>query len=310
MNLERTNAATGETAAGGASDAVRHRPRQLPRWPLDAFDSFVVVFALPAIAQEFGTDIKAVALTITVTLAFRPVGAFIFGLMADRSGRRLPLMIDLVFHSVIEVLSGFAPCYTSFPILRALFGIGMGHRRVAGHGKSTRAVARCVVRPAGGRLRRRLFARRMLLLLRLPHLGLAADVLDRRLARSARLFIRLGVKESAVWEKTRHESWRHLRRAILAQWRLFLYLTALMTMMIFLSHGTQDMYPTFLKLERGFEPKEVAKNVRRTHLLRQRHGSHGSHHVHHRRDRGGARARAPQRPLRRLRRVAASRLAI
>src|ERR1041384_1120887 len=85
-------------------------------WTLDAFDFFVVVFTLSAIAKDFGTGIAAIALTITVTLAFRPVGAFIFGLMADRYGRRLPLMIDLVFYSVIEVLSGLAPNYTSFLI--------------------------------------------------------------------------------------------------------------------------------------------------------------------------------------------------
>src|SRR5205823_1044863 len=79
-----------------------------------------------AIAKDFHTGIPAVAATIAVTLAFRPVGALIFGLMADRYGRRLPLMIDLVFYSIIEVLSGLAPNYTTFIVLRALFGIGMG----------------------------------------------------------------------------------------------------------------------------------------------------------------------------------------
>ena len=95
-------------------------------WALDAFDFFLVVFALTAIAQEFHTSDAAVALSITLTLAFRPVGALLFGLLADRYGRRLPLMIDLVFYSIIEVLSGFAPSYRSFLVLRALFGIGMG----------------------------------------------------------------------------------------------------------------------------------------------------------------------------------------
>ena len=95
-------------------------------WTLDAFDFFLVVFALTAIAKEFHKTDAELALTITVTLAFRPVGAFIFGLMADRYGRRIPLMIDLVFFSIVEVLSGFAPNYTVFLILRALFGIGMG----------------------------------------------------------------------------------------------------------------------------------------------------------------------------------------
>ncbi|HMG00016.1 MAG TPA: MFS transporter, partial [Gemmatimonadaceae bacterium] len=95
-------------------------------WTLDAFDFFLVVFALTAIAKEFHKSDAEIALTITVTLAFRPVGAFIFGLMADRYGRKLPLMIDLVFFSIVEVLTGFAPNYVTFFILRALFGVGMG----------------------------------------------------------------------------------------------------------------------------------------------------------------------------------------
>src|SRR5439155_215917 len=89
-------------------------------WTLDAFDFFLVVFTLTAIAQEFHTSDAAIALSITLTLAFRPVGALLFGLLADRYGRRLPLMIDLVFYSVVEVLSGLAPGYRSFLVLRAL----------------------------------------------------------------------------------------------------------------------------------------------------------------------------------------------
>src|SRR2546423_2815853 len=95
-------------------------------WTLDAFDFFLVVMTLTAIAREFGKSDAAIALSITLTLAFRPVGAFIFGLLADRYGRKLPLMIDLVFYSLIEVLTGLAPNYTTFLVLRALFGIGMG----------------------------------------------------------------------------------------------------------------------------------------------------------------------------------------
>src|SRR5436189_1257926 len=95
-------------------------------WMLDAFDFFLVVMTLTAIAKDFGKSDAAIALSLTLTLAFRPVGAFIFGLVADRYGRKLPLMIDLVFYSIVEVLSGLAPNYTTFLILRALFGIGMG----------------------------------------------------------------------------------------------------------------------------------------------------------------------------------------
>ena len=95
-------------------------------WTLDAFDFFLVVLSLTAIAKEFHRSDAEIALSITLTLMFRPVGAFIFGLMADRYGRRLPLMIDLIFYSVVEVATGFAHSFTTFLILRALFGIGMG----------------------------------------------------------------------------------------------------------------------------------------------------------------------------------------
>src|SRR5258707_14357098 len=95
-------------------------------WTLDAFDFFLVVVTLTAIAKEFHKTDKEIALSLALTLGFRPVGAFLFGLLADRYGRRLPLMLDLVFYSIIEVLSGLAPNYTTFLILRALFGIGMG----------------------------------------------------------------------------------------------------------------------------------------------------------------------------------------
>ena len=88
-------------------------------WTLDAFDYFLVVYCLTAIGRDFQVSDRAMALSLTVTLAFRPVGAFIFGLLADRYGRRLPLMLDLVFYSVIEVLSGLAPNYTTFMVLRA-----------------------------------------------------------------------------------------------------------------------------------------------------------------------------------------------
>src|SRR3954447_20264918 len=82
-------------------------------WTLDAFDYFLVVFCLTAIGREFHKSDAEVALSITVTLAFRPIGAFIFGLLADKYGRRLPLMIDLVFYSVVEVLTGLAPNYAT-----------------------------------------------------------------------------------------------------------------------------------------------------------------------------------------------------
>src|SRR2546423_6914636 len=98
-------------------------------WTLDAFDFFIVVMTLTAIAREFHRTDAEIALSITLTLAFRPVGAFIFGLLADRYGRRLPLMLDLVFYSLVEVLSGLAPSYSSLLVLPALFGSAMAGQR-------------------------------------------------------------------------------------------------------------------------------------------------------------------------------------
>src|SRR5256884_7812618 len=88
-------------------------------WMLDAFDFFLVVMTLTAIAKEFGKSDASTALSITITLAFRPVGAFIFCLPADRYGRKIPLLVDLVFYAGLELLSGLAPYYVTFPVLRS-----------------------------------------------------------------------------------------------------------------------------------------------------------------------------------------------
>src|SRR6201988_2402540 len=95
-------------------------------WTLDAFDFFVVVFLFDTLAHQFGVTKKEIVLTTFATLAMRPVGALLFGLLADRYGRRIPLMANVVFFSVCELLCGFAPNYTVFLILRAVYGIGLG----------------------------------------------------------------------------------------------------------------------------------------------------------------------------------------
>src|SRR5262249_28487584 len=95
-------------------------------WTLDAFDFFVIVFLYDTLSHQFGVSKKAIVFTTTATLALRPVGAFLFGLLSDRYGRRIPLMANVIYFSIIELLCGFAPSYRVFLILRALFGIGMG----------------------------------------------------------------------------------------------------------------------------------------------------------------------------------------
>jgi MFS transporter, SHS family, lactate transporter len=227
-------------------------------WTLDAFDFFLVVFCLTAMGHDFGRSDAEMALSITVTLAFRPVGAFLFGLMADRYGRRLPLMIDLVFYSIVEVLTGFAPNYAVFLVLRALFGIGMGGEWGVG--------ASLVMEKAPVRLRGVLSG----LLQQGYSLGYLLAALAYFLLFQSwgwrplfflgglpallAVYVRTKVTESEAWRHSKRESWGELGRTILGYWKLFLYLTVLMAAMNLASHGTQDMYPTFLQRQWGYGP--------------------------------------------------------
>ncbi len=229
-------------------------------WTLDAFDFFLVTLCLTAIGKEFHKSDSAIALSITATLAFRPVGAFVFGLMADRYGRRLPLMIDLVFFSVCEVATGLAPNYTTFLVLRALFGIGMGGERGVGASLAMEKVPPRLRGVLSGLLQQGYAAGNLLAALCYFFLfqrwGWRPLFFLGGLPALLALFVRFRVKESEVWQKTREKTWSGLGRAIASHWKLFLYLTLLMTMMNFVSHGTQDMYPTFLERQWHFGPSQ------------------------------------------------------
>jgi SHS family lactate transporter-like MFS transporter len=224
-------------------------------WTLDAFDFFLVVMCLSAIAKDFDKRLEAVALSITITMAFRPVGAFLFGLMADRYGRRLPLMIDLVFFSIVEVLSGLAPNLTTFFILRALFGIGMGGEWGTGASLAMEKVPAKWRGVLSGVLQEGYAVGNLLAsfcyFFVFPRVGWRPLFFIGGLPALLALYVRYGVKESEVWERTRHRDWGDLGRAILSNWPLFFYLVLLMAMMNFSSHGTQDLYPTFLKKRIG-----------------------------------------------------------
>jgi SHS family lactate transporter-like MFS transporter len=232
-------------------------------WLLDAFDFFLVTFCLTSMAKEFHKTDAQIALVITMTLAFRPVGGFVFGLMADRYGRRLPLMINIGFFAVAEIFTGLAPNYTVLLIVRALFGVVMGGNWGVGTSLAMEGA------PAGkrgmlsGLLQEGYAAGNVLAAL--CFLSLFGRVGWRPLfflgslpAILLVLFIRFRVKESTVWQKTRTGSWGEHGREILSHWKLFLYLVAFMTMMMFASHGTQDMYPTFLQRQWHFTPQRRA----------------------------------------------------
>src|SRR2546429_1516167 len=230
-------------------------------WTLDAFDFFLLSISLTAIAADFHKKDADIALTIAVTLAFRPVGAFIFGLLADRYGRRLPLIIDLIFFSIVEVLSGLAPNFATFFALRALFGVGMGGEWGVGASLAMEKVPPRWRGVLSGLLQEGYAAGVLLAalcsLVVLPRWGWRPMFFIGGLPALLAIFVRLRVKESEVWRKTRHESWGQLGRAIASHWKLFIYIVLLMMMMNFVSHGTQDMFPTLLKRDWRFSPQRV-----------------------------------------------------
>jgi MFS transporter, SHS family, lactate transporter len=230
-------------------------------WTLDAFDFFVLTFVLAPIAHEFHLDVAHIALAITASLATRPIGAFLFGLLADRYGRRLPLMLDILFYSAVEVASGFAPNFTVFLILRLLYGIGMGGEWGVGASLALESVPAKWRGLLSGLLQEGYALGYLLAAVAywtvFPHWGWRALFFLGGAPALLTLFIRAKVKESDAWlasRSERHDWWKYATE-VYANRRRFLYLVILMAAVNFISHGTQDLYPTFLQQQRGFSPK-------------------------------------------------------
>lgn len=231
-------------------------------WTLDAFDFFILTFVLATVANDFHKTIPEIALTLTASLAMRPVGAVIFGLMADRYGRKRPLIINIIFYSIIEILSGLAPTYTSFLILRLLYGIGMGGEWGVGASLVMESVS---VKRRGllSGILQEGYAFGFLLAgvayyTVFPHFGWRAMFFIGGLPALLTLFIRAKVKETEAWKAAKAANWKEYRNAVAKNWKLFLYLVLLMSMMNLISHGTQDLYPTFLQQQRHFSPHRTA----------------------------------------------------
>jgi SHS family lactate transporter-like MFS transporter len=200
-------------------------------------------------------------LTLTASLAMRPVGALIFGLMADRFGRRLPLMLDIIFYSVVEFATGLAPSYRIFFALRLLYGIGMGGEWGVGASLAMESVPEKWRGVFSGLLQEGYALGYLLAAVAyfkiFPHLGWRPMFFIGGLPALLTLFIRAKVKEPEVWQRSRI-SWNSYVRAIFQNWKRFVYLALLMAMMNFISHGTQDMYPTYLQQQHGFLPRTTA----------------------------------------------------
>jgi SHS family lactate transporter-like MFS transporter len=171
-------------------------------------------------------------------------------------------MIDLVFYSAVEVLTGLAPTFGSFLVLRALFGVGMGGEWGVGASLVMEKVPARLRGVLSGLLQQGYAVGYLLAALCFfvvfPRWGWRPLFFIGGLPALLALFVRYRVKESEVWRRSRAESWSGLGRAIIRHWPLFLYLVLLMAMMNFVSHGTQDMYPTFLQRDWGFTPERRA----------------------------------------------------
>ena len=230
-------------------------------WMLDAFDFFLMVFVFSDIAKTFGVSITTVTVAVTLTLAMRALGAFIFGRLADRFGRRPMLMLSVLCYSILELLSGLAPSLATFLILRALFGIAMGGEWGVGASltmETVRPESRGVV---SGILQAGYSSGYLIASIAygvlFPTFGWRGLFMIGILPALLVLYIRRNVSESPGWNGGRtHES--GVGHVLARHWQLAVYAILLMTCFNFLSHGTQDVYPTFLKVDHAFRPHEVS----------------------------------------------------
>ncbi|HTT22924.1 MAG TPA: MFS transporter [Candidatus Sulfotelmatobacter sp.] len=233
-------------------------------WSLDAFDFFILIFCVSALATQFQTKVSAITEAIFLTLAMRPLGAFLFGLMADRFGRRPTLMANVVVYTAFEVASAFAPSLKVFLIIRVLFGIGMGGEWGVGAALAFETL------PAEGRglfsglLQEGYVVGYLVAALAygtlFPILGWRGMFVIGALPAAVVLYMLSKVDESPAWLQGRVDrgSGRALGKDIASHAGLFVFLVLLMFAFNSFSHGTQDLYPTFLQKNLLLSPKVVS----------------------------------------------------
>src|SRR6202521_4042112 len=222
-------------------------------WTLDAFDFFLLVFVLKDIAQEFNTQIEDVTFAILLTLAMRPIGAYLFGRAADRWGRRPTLMVDVLLYSAIEFASGFAPSLTALLVLRAIFGIAMGGEWGVGASLTMESIPPHARGFVSGLLQSGYptgyFLASIVYGLLFQYIGWRGMKLVVVIPALLVLYIRRNVPESPSWSKAAAAERGSTLTVLKSHWRLGIYAVVLMTAFNLFSHGTQDLYPTFLQVE-------------------------------------------------------------
>ncbi len=232
-------------------------------WMLDAFDFFLVVFVLGRLASDFGTSVTGVTWGITLTLALRPVGAFLFGRLADHFGRRPALMASVLLYSAMELATAFASSLAAFITLRALYGIAMGGEWGVGASLAFESVptrSRGLVSgilqagyPCGYLLAAVIFG------LLFERIGWRGMFVVGALPALLVIFIFNKVPESATWAASgREPAKRGLLAALRGHWLLAAYAIVLMACFNFFSHGTQDLYPLMLGAQHGFSAATIS----------------------------------------------------
>ncbi len=227
-------------------------------WTLDAFDFFILIFAAKAIAADFHVGRDDVIFAVTLTLLARPFGAFVFGLLADRFGRRPILMLDIALFSFFELASAFAPNLTALWILRVCFGFAMGGEWGLGSSLTMEIIPEKSRGFVSGLLQEGYACGNLLAALLFwalfDQIGWRGMFIVGFLPSLLVLYIRSTVPESPVWlhAQTRPAHERNLFTAMRGYWGRALFMIVLMTLFNCFSHGTQDLYPLFLQVEKGF----------------------------------------------------------
>lgn len=232
-------------------------------WTLDAFDFFILVFLLSDIATAFHVDIKQVTLAILLTLAVRPIGALLFGRAAEKYGRKPVLMVNIACFSIFELCTAAAPSLTLFLILRVIYGIAMG-----GVWGVASSLAMETIPDRSRGMMSGIFQAGYPFgyLLAAVVYGLFSELVGWRgmfvigaVPVFLLPFIWFKVQESPVWlaARERKES-TALLPVLKSHWKLCVYLVMLMAAFNFFSHGTQDLYPSFLKVQHGFDAHTVS----------------------------------------------------
>ncbi|MEO6871720.1 MAG: MFS transporter, partial [Chthoniobacterales bacterium] len=234
-------------------------------WTLDALDFFLLTFVVRNVAHDFSVSIVKVTFAITLTLMMRPLGALIFGRLGDRYGRCIPLMVDIIFYSLMELLTAFSPNFTVFLIFRALYGIGMGGEWGLGASLAMESLPAEARGLASGILQQGysfgFLIAAVVYWTVFPHFGWRALFVVGALPALLVIFIRARVPESEAWQRERAAGKANslgMGRMIRENWRLLIYAILLMTAFNYMSHGTQDLYPTFLQKQRGLTVNQTA----------------------------------------------------